>query len=223
MNAKTRSLFIGIAIVVVITMTVTRYSGSLTGRWGFHGLDEARTTLRNLPLEIGDWHAEKEGELDQVSISMLRIQDAYIFRAYKNVSTQEIVYLTIMVGPTGKVTVHTPEVCFGGRGYERDSSRTSVPINVLLPSGDEVADSFWKVNFTGRSLDVNNRVSFYYAVSTGRVWEAVENPRVTFQTYRFVYKLQAEAFSGPSDEEDTVNRFLTDCLPTIHDYIRPYK
>jgi len=224
MNAKTISLFTGIVIVVVITVAVTGYSGSLTGRWGaFQGLVEASETLRRLPLEIGDWKADKEGELDQTSINMLRIRDAYIYRSYKNVVTQEVVYLTMMVGPTGKVTVHTPEVCFGGKAYEKDAARTSIPINVVLPSGDEIADSFWKINFTGRSLDVSNHVSFYYAVSTGSVWEAVENPRVTFQTYRYVYKLQAEAFSGATDKEDTVKKFLTDCLPTIHGFMLPYK
>jgi hypothetical protein len=221
MNAKTISLFSGIAVVVIITAAVTVYSGSLTGRWGtFQGLDEARTLLRDLPLEIGDWQAEKEGELDQTSINMLQIRDAYIFRIYKNTVTKAVVHLTLMVGPTGKITVHTPEVCFGGKDYEKDSVRTSVPINVLLSSGEEVADTFWRVNFTGRSLDMGNRVSFYYAVSTGREWNAVENPRVTFQTYRYAYKMQAESFSGLTEEEDNVKKFLMDCLPTIHDHLQ---
>jgi len=221
MNAKTTSLFSGIAVVLALTMAVTVYSGSLTGRWGtFQGLDEARTLLRDLPLEIGDWRAEKEGELDQTSVNMLQIRDAYVFRSYKNTATNAVVYFTLMVGPTGKITVHTPEVCFGGKDYEKDSVRTSVPMNVFLSSGEEVADTFWKINFTGRSLDMGNRVSFYYAVSTGGAWNAVENPRVEFQTYRYVYKIQAESFSGLTEEEDNVRKFLMDCLPTIHDHLR---
>ena len=224
MNTKLTSLLIGIVVVAAITVVITRYSGSLTGRWGtFRGMDEASKTLKSLPMQIGDWRAEKEGELDQVSINMLRIHDSYIFRSYKNVTTQNVVHVTLMVGPTGKITVHTPEVCFGGKDYEKDSVRTSVPINVQLSTGNEVADTFWKISFTGRSLDVNNRVSFYYAVSTGSEWNAVENPRATFQSYRYVYKIQAEAFTGLGDDEDTVEKFLKDCLPTIHEYLRPYK
>jgi len=172
-------------------------------------------------MEIGDWKAADEGESDKTAVTMLRIQGSYVFRAYRNSMTQAVVYVTILVGPTGKVTVHTPEVCFGGKDYEKDAARSSVQISVQR-NEDEVVDSFWKINFTGRSLDVNNRISFYYAVSTGNAWEAVENPRSTFQAYRYVYKLQAEAFSGSGDADgDVVNNFLSDCLPTIHEHLRP--
>jgi len=224
MISKITPLFTGIAIITVITVAITYYSGSLSGRWGtFRGMDEARAALKSLPLQIGDWLAEKEGELDQASINMLRIQDSYIFRSYKNTATREVVHITLMVGPSGKITVHTPEICFGGKDYEKDSARTAVPINVQLSSGDEVVDTFWRVIFTGQTLDVNNRVSFYYAVSTGDAWNAVENPRATFQSYRYVYKIQVEAFSGTDNEEDVVAKFLKDCLPTIHEHLRPCK
>ena len=224
MKAKTVPFFTGIVLITVITVVIAWFSGVLSGRWEtlFHGLNEARTALKALPLQIGDWRAEQEGELDESSINMLRIRDSYIFRSYRNTVTQAIVHITLMVGPAGKITVHTPEVCFGGKDYEKESLRTSVPIDVPLLSGDrEVVDTFWRITFIGRSLDSNNRISFYYAVSTGDVWNAVETPRSTFQTYRYVYKMQAEAFSSPGEEGDNVRLFLNDCLPTIHEHLRP--
>jgi hypothetical protein len=126
-----------------------------------------------------------------------------------------------MVGPTGKITVHTPEVCFGGRNFEKEATRTSVPINVQLASGEDIADSFWRVNFIGQSLNINNRISFYYGFSTGGAWTATENPRSTYQRYRYVYKLQAQAYSGTGDERDIVKQFLEECLPVIHEHLRP--
>jgi len=129
--------------------------------------------------------------------------------------------MTLMVGPTGRVTVHTPEVCFGGRDYERESARVRIPFGVQLASGEVIEDAFWRVDFVGRTLDVNNRISFYWAISTGGPWEARENPRWEFRTYRFVYKLQVEAFSGSGEEGDTVRRFLEDALPTIHEHLIP--
>jgi hypothetical protein len=94
-------------------------------------------------------------------------------------------------------------------------------MDVQLSSGKDLADSFWRIDFTGRSLDTNNTISFYYAVSTGDEWLAVEDTRAAFQRFRYVYKLQAEAFSRSGEEGDTVKQFLTDCLPTIHEYLRP--
>ena len=224
MNKRTTSLVLGIFIVSVVTVAVTYFSGSLFGRWGtFKGLSEAREALKSLPLQIGAWHAEEEGELDKAAVTMLRIQDSYIYRRYEHTETKAVVHVTIMVGPTGRVTVHTPEVCFGGKDYEKESTRSSVSIPVqLLESGNEIADSFWRISFIGRSLDTKNRISFYYAVSTGDVWSAVETPRSTFQTYRFVYKIQAEAYSESGDGGDNVKKFLDDCLPTIHEHMVSY-
>ena len=223
MNKKTTSLVIGVIVITVITVAVTFASGTLFGRWGtFEGLGEVRQTLKSLPMQIEDWHAEAEGELDPAAITMLQIQDSYIFRKYKHATTQAVVHMTIMVGPSGKVTVHTPEVCFGGKNYERESTRLSVSVPLSLESGD-VEDQFWKISFVGRALDTTNRISFYYAVSTGTTWQAVETPRKTFQAYRYVYKLQTEAYSGSGDEGDTVKQFLEDCLPTIHEHMRQCK
>jgi len=229
MNKRTAPLLIGIIIISAVTLAITVYAGNLTGRWGtFTGFDEARNALKQLPMQIGDWKAEKEGELSQGSITMLRIQDSYISRAYKNSVTQAVVYVTVMVGPTGKITVHTPEICFGGKDYEKETTRTAVPLDVQLTSGDEIVDTFWRLNFIGRAVDINNRISFYWGVSTGDVstgigWTAVEKPRVTYQMYRYVYKIQAEAYSGASEEADNVKQFLEDCLPTIHEHMRPCK
>ena len=223
---KTAPLLIGILVIAAFTAVVTLYAGSMTGRWGvFMGLPEARAAMKNLPLEIpgaiGTWVADGERELDDTSIGMLQIQNSYIFRTYRNTVTQEFVHLSLMAGPTGRVTVHTPEICFGGRDYEKETSRTRVPFNVRLATGEEIEDTFWRVDFVARTLETNNRVSFYWAISTGGPWEARAHPRQDFRTFRFVYKLQVEAFSGPSEEGDTVRRFLEDALPTIHEHLRP--
>jgi len=221
MNKRITSLLIGVIVILVITAAITYRAGSLSGRWKtFAGLDEVREALKALPMQMGDWQAEKEGELDADSVTMLRIQDSYLFRTYRNVVTQAVVHLTIMVGPTGIVTVHTPDICFGGKDYDKDAERTRVRINVRREE-DEVDDFFWRINFTGRSLDTNNRISFYYGVSPGDTWNAVEVPRATYQSYRYVYKLQAEAYAGTDDGGDNVKSFLEDCLPTIHEHMRP--
>ena len=224
-TAHTTALGIGVIVITAITVAVTVFSGNLFGRWGYQGWDEAAAALKELPMEINGWRAETEGELDETSVSMLRIQNSYLFRTYRHEDTQASVLLTLMVGPTGRITVHTPEVCFGGRNFRREGPRERVPVDVMLESGEEQVDTFWRVHFVGQSLTVgaNNRISFYYGVNTGNEWQAVDNPRVTFQRYRYVYRIQAEAYSGTGEDEDNVKKFLEDCLPTIHEYLRPYR
>jgi hypothetical protein len=220
-----KSKFIlGIVVVIVLTSGITYYSGNLTGRWGaFRGQEEAISNLKKLPLEIGDWVADKEETLDNGSIAMLQIQNSYIFRSYRNTVTQSVVHLTIMVGRTGRVTVHTPDICFGGKDYIKEDTRSAVPFDVELQDvGKRLADKFWRVDFVGKSLDTNNRISFYYGIFVGDVWTAVENPRVAFQKFRYAYKLQAQAFTaGAGADTDIVKDFLSECLPVIHKHLRP--
>ena len=215
-------LLFGIVVVALVTVAVTVYAGTLTGRWKeYRGLPEARAAVKALPMEIGHWMADEERDLGDLAVTMLKIQDSYVFRTYKNAFTQEVVYVTLMVGPTGRIVTHTPDICFGGRDYEKKSDRSRVPVRTQLLSGEEIEDTFWQTDFIGRSMDVNNRISFYYATSTGGAWNAIVNPRWDLRSYRFVYKLQVEAYSGVEGENDTLRKFLEDCLPTIHEHLRP--
>jgi len=226
MKKGTTPLFIGAAVIVVITLAFTLYAATLTGRFGeFRGIDAARASMKALPMEIGRWQATEEQQIGDAAVKMLRIQNSYISRIYRHADTQDVVYMTLMVGPAGRVTVHTPEVCFGGMDYEKEMTPTRVPISVQVESEDgeirEIQDTFWRLDFVGRSLDINNRISFYWGVSTGDAWQAHERERSRweYRKMRFVYKLQAQAYSGAGDENDTVKRFLEDCLPTIHQHL----
>jgi hypothetical protein len=214
-------LIIGIVFIVIATIGMAFYSGMQTGRWTlFKGLAEARTLLKELPKEIGDWEIVGEDQqLDTETITILQIQDGYIARSYRNIKTQAVIHLVLMVGPTGRIVVHTPEICFGGKDYQKEDNRVSVKIPVILQdSPDESEDTFWKVDFVNRGLK-RDKISFYYSVSLGKFWIATENPRSAFQFYRYVYKIQIQSLVN--GEEDNVKTFLQDCLPTIHEFLRP--
>jgi len=226
MKRRITPLFVGIIVITVITAVVTGYSGWYAGRWGsFKGIEEASDSIKTLPFKIegavGTWEASEDRKLGDQAVTMLKIQDSYVFRSYKNSVTMETVHLTLMVGASGRITVHTPDICFGGRDYDKEGPRTRVPFTIQSLTGDkEFGNTFWRTSFASRSLD-ERRISFYYGVTTGEVWEAVENPRSSFKRYRYVYKLQAEAYSGSDERGDAVKRFLEDCLPAIHACLRP--
>lgn len=215
-------LAFGIGLIVAMMFAVTVYCGNMIGRWApFEGLEKAQTALHDLPWVIGDWESdpEKAGKLAKEDVAMLEIENGYIVRSYKNARTGAIVNLMMMVGPTGRVVVHTPEICFGGRDYEKQGSPAIVSIPIVNYSGEgDSMDTFWKLNFVNNSAR-GGTISFYYAVSVGEAWKASDDPRSHFQRYRFAYKIQAEAFAD--GEIDNVEEFLTDCLPTIHEHLRP--
>ena len=215
----------GIALVVVLALLVALYVGLMTERWmPFTGLEAARMHLRDaevMPMVIGDWEALEELTLSKTDLEQLRIKDGYISRRYRNIKTQAEVHFTIMVGHTGLLVVHTPEICFGGRDYINDGSRVQKAITVdALDSSETYNDNFWRVSFTNPQLG-GGTIMFYYAVSAGSEWNAVKNPRSTFSKYRYVYKIQVQALV--TKESDAIEQFLYDCLPTIHQAMLKHK
>lgn len=219
-KAKPTSFFFGLFLLIVLMIGVTAYCGILTGRWApFTGLEEAREVLRELPLTIGDWEAGEERQLSKDDVTMLQIENGYICRRYKNSVSQAEVNLVIMIGKTGLVTAHTPEFCFGGRNYEKESTRSAIAFPIVNYSGKGPTDDLlWKVNFINRAAQ-GGTISFYYGVGVGDSWLASENPRTELLRYRYAYKLQAEAMVD--GETDNVRQFLGDTLPTVQKYLRP--
>ncbi|MDR1477426.1 MAG: EpsI family protein [Planctomycetaceae bacterium] len=225
-NEKSKNpiqLYSGMIIAVAIIAAITVYVGVKTARWSnFSGLNEAQTKLKEIPLAIGDWTAAAEDKLTEKDVNDLQIQNSYITRRYKNSKTQSEVYITMMVGKTGIIVVHSPEICFGGRDYKKDGKgRLATPFPLLDFTGkanDE--NSLWKVKFINNSAR-GGTIAFYYGVNVGNGWVAEENPRVKFSGFRYVYKIQVQAIEDGQD--DIAKAFLDDCLPTIRNYILPCK
>ncbi|MDR1484186.1 MAG: EpsI family protein [Planctomycetaceae bacterium] len=214
-------LYVGTVIAILILVSITVYVGAKTARWSnFSGLDEARLKLRELPFTIGDWVADGEGELSEQDVTNLQIQNGYISRRYKNSKTKSEIYITIMVGKTGIVVVHSPEICFGGRDYKKDErGRAAVSFPILDFTGKATDENMlWKVKFVNNSAR-GGTIAFYYGASAGNGWAAEENPRMKFSNFRYVYKIQVQA--KEDGQEDIAKAFLSDCLPTIRNYIVP--
>ncbi|MDR1922780.1 MAG: EpsI family protein [Planctomycetaceae bacterium] len=220
-TGKSIQLYIGMVIAIAILSAITVYNGFMMARWSsFTGLDDARKRLQELPLTIGDWTSGGDEKLNSDDVTSLQIENSYITRRYKNTKSNREVLITIMVGKTGIVVVHTPEICFGGRDYKKDEKgRAAIPFPILDFTGkNSNENTLWKVQFINNSAR-GGVISFYYGISVGDAWVADEDPRSKFQTFRYAYKIQVQASNDGQD--DIAKTFLTDCLPTIRDYVVP--
>ena len=222
-QAPLRSFFIGIVTVVFLTLGITVYCGVRTQRFvTARGLDEARALLKELPMTIGDWVAEQEGTLDSDATYQLDIENGYVSRRYKNIKTRSEVNFVVMIGPAGRVVVHTPEFCFGGKNFEKEGGAATVSLPIAAPvEKGPIEETFWKISFINRALR-GERISFYYSVSSGGPWTAADNPRSEFSRFLYVYKIQVEAIIGLGGA-DPAYAFLTDTLPAIRQYMKPYQ
>src|SRR5437867_1668327 len=79
-------------------------------------LDAAAERVAQVPSVIGDWQGHDE-TVDDAAFAQAGAK-AYWMRVYVHQKTKATVLAILMCGRAGKMAVHTPEVCYGGAGFE---------------------------------------------------------------------------------------------------------
>jgi hypothetical protein len=209
------------AISVVIVAGATFVSGIIQGRmserWGTP-VDTVAIgkKLEQIPAQIGDWRIESRGHVDEHVRRVLE-SAGDIYHVYVNQKTGEAVKVVVVLGPSGPISVHTPEICYCSRAHTIIDKRKRVRVPVA--GGPE--EEFWALTF--QKNDLNKEISrAYYAWSTGGKWSATEQPRFTFARYPYLYKLQLASQLPPNadlQERDPCLEFLKDFVPAAKLYL----
>ncbi len=174
-----RLLLIVPAIVAVIATGVVH--GFWTGRWQYSTEPaEAASRLTKVPLEAGDWLGQ-DLETDPRLLS-----DAYgvLYRRYVNRRNGKAVTVYLLCGRSGPLSVHTPDVCYGGSGFTVTRlGRQSCPAGADDPGQFEAAQMAKKRQVENLLLRV------FWSWSADGSWRIPDNPRVTFAQHPVLYKL----------------------------------
>jgi hypothetical protein len=163
-----------------------------------------------MPMTVGDWDG-RAGELDDRQMKVAGLSGARTCE-YVNRRTGSVVATLLVCGRPGPVSVHTPEICYVGNGYElarpRDRFRAPSLAGVEL----------WVYDFHKPQAGTPDRLRIFCAWSVNGSWSAPENPRLTFFRDPALYKLyvsrrllQAEE---PLDDDAAVD-FLKVFVPQL--------
>jgi hypothetical protein len=196
-------------VAVAAVIAVGLVQGSWTDRWGNSAaLEEAAARLDRVPWQVGDWQG-KELEMDARQMARSGVA-RYLARRYQNRFDHTSISILLLCGRAGPVSVHTPDVCYGGAGYEM----------VGRPARHEVAPGteFWVATFRAQGLTAPGYVRVWWAWSaSGGGWKAAGNPRLAFGRTPALYKLYVtrELTSPEERPEDGpcvefLRRFLTE-------------
>jgi hypothetical protein len=172
----------------------------------------AGAKLRGVPAEFGAWRLESSEELAQNVIDLLQCAGQF-HRVYLNQETGDTVSVAVMFGPSGPISVHTPEVCYSSRAYAIRDPRQKTEIK----SADGSHDAFWQVTFRSNDLD-SEALRVYYAWSDGTTWSAPGQPRFAFAASPHLYKIQLAAQVSSTDEreqDDPCQGFLREFVPAL--------
>jgi hypothetical protein len=211
MDIMTHNLPIVAALALVISVGVVH--DRHTGRWSQpRAVAEAVARLGQVPATIGDWSGESR-EMDPAAMKRAGI-DGYAMKVYRNARTGQMMSVLLVCGRPGPISVHTPDICYAGAGYEQ-----SGPAEVAsLGGGAGDAAAFREAIFAKPAAVVPSVLQIYWSWNAGRGWQAPGNPRVSFAAAPSLYKLYLirEATSaGELAGDETALAFARDLLPRL--------
>jgi hypothetical protein len=188
-------------------------SGLWTGRWSVGGsLTPQVARLSLVPLKIGDWQG-RTLTLDPRMVTRAEIA-GYLMRRYED-SKGGAVTVLLVAGRPGPIAVHTPEVCYGGAGYEPSAPKVSCLID---PDQASRPDRFWLADFIKSATTAPEHLRILYAWTADGSWTASGHPRLDFASVPALYKLYIvrETFTVDEPvENDPGIRFARQFLPAI--------
>jgi Protein of unknown function (DUF3485) len=168
--------------------------------------------LETLPEQLGEWQLQASRPMEPQIVATLQCS-GNVLRKYINRATGEVIDLSIIVGPAGPTSVHTPEVCYSSRDYEQ----LGVPKEFQVRARENPLESFWGLSFRARGPRPD-QLTVAYAWNDGDGWRAASHPRFQYSGRRMLYKLQLASNSIPSEtssSHDPIRSFLVDFLPVF--------
>jgi len=187
--------------------------GYWTYRWGPPlGQQVAAERLARVPHDVGDWRGE-DHQLPEDQIRAAGLS-GYVLRSYVNRFTGAAVTLLIVCGPPGPISVHTPDVCYAGAGYQMIRDPVRKTVRAEGPAGGA---TFWSADFRKQRPGPDPGKRVVWGWSTGDTWQAVDNPRFDFARARALYKVYVVRDITPAreDEADASLVFLGRLLPEL--------
>lgn len=210
-TTRPRALPFATALVLVVAAGLAH--GRLIQRWSrSHAVEAAAARLGRVPMILGDWQGQPQ-EMDREQLTMAEIV-GYVVRHYEGRRKAPVTIL-LVCGRPGPISVHTPDICYAGAGYEA----MGPPSQQSLPVGSEGRPvEFRHAVFRKRNAPVPTYLRILWSWSSAGTWEAPDNPRLRFAPRPYLYKLYVIREMTTAEErleDDPSLEFLRTLLPEL--------
>ena len=141
-------------------------------------------------------------------------------RRYTNRLNGSAASILLVCGRPGPVSVHTPDVCYEGDGFDLLGPPVRYAVQASSPS--EPAE-FWAATVNKQSPTAPLRLRILWSWNATGTWKAPDNPRPTFARFPVLYKLYVVREVIGADErleeeryDDLIRQLLLEIEEVIH-------
>lgn len=199
-----------LAAMLIIALTGVVH-GLWTHRWGTNeDLIRAAARLKKADLNFEGWKGH-DLELDPAKLKLAEIVGYRSWLAEQE-RTQRAVSLLLLCGEHGPISVHTPQYCYGGVGYEMVGD--PVHHEFTLPDG-KIA-TLWTARFHKPEASGEPPLRIFWGWNDGAGWQAPEYPRASFFGALFkIYAVREMKSLDDPLESDPCVALLKQALPRL--------
>ena len=210
---------IPLAIVAIVLAAGTYVEGKYSDRWGDAAsvkLDRFTELVSQVPMQIGDWQGIDDQGIGDDEFKKTNCT-AYISRMYRNPEGQQVnVYL---VSGTGRhVTIHTPDWCYVGAGFDKVED----PQQYRIQLGETPSDAdpeFLTTIFRKEDMMSKQEIRIFWTFSDDGNWAGPKDPKAVFGGRRAMYKFYLITDvneSGWDIESNPTINFVKEFVPTVN-------
>ena len=203
---------IRISAAAVLIVGAGLVQGAWTNRWGASpALTALAARFESVPMVIGDWKGTAS-DLPAEDRAMAGAV-ACLGRVYSNPIRGVSVSVLLLGGLPGKISTHTPDVCYTGAGYTLDSISA-----FQHRDGPDLPPAEFRTALATRQGTDPSILRIFWGWNASTGWSAPEEPRWEFAATSALCKLYvvretAGVVVDPKD--DPCNDFMSVFLPEL--------
>jgi Protein of unknown function (DUF3485) len=190
--------------------------GAWINRWGpSPALSALGARFESVPMEIGDWKGTPF-ELPPAERSMAGAV-ACLARRYVNPIRGASVTVVLLGGLPGRMSVHTPDVCYTGAGYTLES-----PTPFERRYGIDDRHAAFQTSLAARGGPNPSVLRIIWSWNASKGWATPAVPRweyVNAPALCKLYVIRETSGSAADPATDPCNDFLTVLLPELDKYV----
>ena len=193
------------SVAAALTIGPAYLYGISTHRWGQPAdFAVAADHLDRFPTEMGNWQRVSDNKPLSKGVSKeLGLVDE-IGRNYVDSNSGETVGLVLMLGHTGRLVRHPPEICYDNRANERVGE-----FRTIVVGDGRSKHEFGLLEFRKDAGGVEEHFMVAYGFADdGGVWKCPSVPRLEYGGKPKLYKMQAISAWTTGDAKDAEKRLV---------------
>ncbi len=194
-----KQVILAIAAIVALTVVPALIEGKYVNRWGTPpDLESAAKRVESFPREFGNWTSVEDGEPLSPEVCRELGLVGYLTRIYKHRETGQMVRVLLMVGQSGPLLRHPPNICYANVANEQIGDMTKLQLSTTNPTGQ-----FNLLEYKRAQSIANDRFLVAYSLASDATWKVPSMPRIEFGAAPLLYKVQLLTSLDPSQSRDT--------------------